>query len=127
MGEGTQRSTQDGSRELPREGNDDYRHSNAQASITAPAGIRQALPIHRQSRRVEEWDHRAPKGLVYVVTDRGSLKQWLHTMRRADTVLPMRGHLKRSAPAKIQGGGRRKGVGGPGVVRSVSKIPEVKG
>ena len=45
------------------------------ASILTPAGIRQDYPAHSKPPHLK-WTRKQLKGLTFIVTDRGPMKQW---------------------------------------------------
>jgi len=52
--------------------------------IVTPAGIKQDYPIHPKAPQHMEWSVRAIKGLVYMVTDKGSQRQWLKEIGKTE-------------------------------------------
>jgi len=50
---------------------------------TTPAGIKQSYPLHRRTPPTTNWDRDALRGLMYIHTDRGPMRAWLHQIRRA--------------------------------------------
>ncbi|RPB29655.1 hypothetical protein L211DRAFT_32240 [Terfezia boudieri ATCC MYA-4762] len=51
-------------------------------SMTTPAGIRQAYPLHTRTPQTK-WDRDTLRGLMYLHTDRGPMEAWLHKIGRA--------------------------------------------
>ena len=52
--------------------------------IATPAGLRQNFYANRITKQVWEWNRKALRGYIYLITDKGPLKQWLHTIGRAE-------------------------------------------
>ena len=66
-----------------------------QAGIATPGGIKQEFPIYPRAPAHLSWSSAAVKGLVYMVTDKGSQAQWLWEIGKVDTqwcVCAMDGH-----------------------------------
>jgi len=52
-------------------------------SLATPAGIRQAYPLFQKKRHIK-WDRDEVRGLTYLHTDKGPMRQWLHKIGRAE-------------------------------------------
>ena len=55
-----------------------------QGQICTPAGIRQHFRTNRLTKHVKLWNRNALRALVYLETDKGPLKYWLHKIGRAE-------------------------------------------
>jgi len=56
-----------------------------QAGVATLGGIKQEFPIYPRAPAHWGWSPAALKGLVYMVTDKGSQQQWLWEIGKADT------------------------------------------
>jgi len=52
-------------------------------SLATPAGIRQAYPLFRRKKHMK-WDRDEVRGLTYLHTDKGPMRQWLHKIGKAE-------------------------------------------
>ena len=52
-------------------------------SLATPAGIRQAYPLFQKKRHMK-WDRDEVRGLTYLHTDKGPMRQWLFRIGRAE-------------------------------------------
>ena len=55
-----------------------------QRQTCTAAGIRQEFRSNRLTKQVKTWNRNALKALVYLETDKGPLKHWLHKIGRAE-------------------------------------------
>jgi len=52
-------------------------------SLATPAGIRQAYPLFQKKKHMK-WDRDEVRGLTYLHTDKGPMRQWLFKIGRAE-------------------------------------------
>jgi len=52
-------------------------------SLATPAGIRQAYQLYQRKKHMK-WDRDEVRGLTYLHTDKGPMRQWLHTIGRVE-------------------------------------------
>jgi len=57
---------------------------NSDRSLATPAGIRQAYPLYRREPHMK-WDRDELRGLTYLHTDKGPMKEWLFRIGRSDS------------------------------------------
>jgi len=57
---------------------------NSDPSLATPAGIRQAYPLYSREPHLK-WDTEELRGLTYLYTDKGPMKEWLFKLGRAET------------------------------------------
>ena len=81
----------------------------SEPSLVTPAGIRQTYPLFEKAPHLK-WDRDALRGLMYLHTDRGPMKAWLHQLGRAPDPRWPWGGIQNAAHVMASGcmGGRRR-------------------
>jgi len=102
---------------------------NSDRSIARPAGIRQTYPLYRGEPHMK-WDRDDLRGLTYLHTDKGPMKEWLFRIGKADSPRCKCGEVQNAAHlmSGCVGGKVRKGghVEGQGVLGGGDEIFDEK-
>ena len=78
-------------------------------SLATPAGIRQTYQLYEKKGHMK-WDRDEVRGLTYLHTDRGPMKQWLHKIGKATHPRCECGEVQNAAHLLISGcvGGQKR-------------------
>lgn len=58
--------------------------STHQRQTCTPAGISQEFWANRLTKQVNSWNRNALKDLLWIMTDKGPLQEWLHKIKKAE-------------------------------------------